>query len=245
MTRHYLFILTIWLVWTSCSDQTTEKTPPNGTGRDSSSVNSFPADTSSLFSLSNVTADEFSKAKNSFKDKILYDSTTLRKKSDTLKIPTDNKIKPFVIFTDTLPNTDETEIRDYQYFGQFPEIGVYIAHLDYYEGSEFILIDKHTGMQTSVWNKPKLSPNDKFIANLSPSYGMEGVPNGIQVWRVNKNGQRISKYIEIDQLVWVPYDFYWETESSLVLHVNSVEKFLEGDGRLKKEGRHFLRLTIK
>ena len=245
MTRHTPFILTIWLVCTSCSDQTAEKTITDQTVRDSSSTINFSTDTSSLYSLSNATGDEFSKAEINFKDKILYDSTNLHKNAGTIKMQTDSKTKPFVTFTDTLPNTDETEIRDYQYFGQFPEIGVYVVHLDYYEGSEYILVHKSTGIQTSVWNKPKLSPSNKFIANLSPAYGMEGVPNGIQIWKVSKDRKATSKHIEIDQLVWVPYEFYWETDNTLVLHANTVEKYLEGEGRPNKKDGFFLRLTIK
>lgn len=244
MTRHAIFILTASLSLTACSNQTADKSRIEKTSVDSSSTTSFTADTSKQFSITNATADDFTKAENKYKDKILYDTTTIRKKGNTIKLSTDNG---GLTLTDTLVETDETAIREYQYYGQFPSISCYIIYEQYYEGSQYILVNKHSGKQTVIWNKPKLSPSDKFVANLSLMLGMEGIPNGMQIWSIDKNDHTVNKFIEIDQQNWAPYNFYWETDSSLIINVNeaSVEKFYDSNGDLNTKDSYFLRLTIK
>lgn len=104
---------------------------------------------------------------------------------------------------------------------------------------------------TTIWNTPSISADNKFIANLSVEYGMEGVPNGIQVWKLNqiKDGSLdsipISKYFELDQLEWVPMDFVWESGKSLILKVVSVDAFMDSREELKDEDYYYLKSTLK
>jgi hypothetical protein len=76
---------------------------------------------------------------------------------------------------------------------------------------------------------------------------MEGEPNGIQIWRLDKNNSSdpISKLIEIDQEVWVPDSVVWETDNSLILKVITVDKYMTLDGKHDPKDYYFLRLKIK
>ena len=203
------------------------------------------------FSITETTAEEFELATSKFKDKTVYDSATFKKKDGEINLPVERKWKPFVTYRDTLLETDETEIREYKYIGQFEDIGYYIVGGSFWEHYECYLIDKRTGRQTTIWNTPTISPNDKFIANLSMAYGLEGVPNGIQVWSIDRNENNqvepisINKYLELDQLIWVPEEFVWETDNSLILKVISVEKFMESSGQPKQSEYYFLKLKLK
>lgn len=82
------------------------------------------------------------------------------------------------------------------------------------------------------------------------NYGLEGVPNGIQIWRIDINEKNqvepitIVKHIEIDQESWVPYDFVWETDNSIILKVVTVEIFLNASGQPKDNDFYFLRLNL-
>src|SRR5690606_35583514 len=123
------------------------------------------------------------------------------------------------------------------YQGQFKKIGFYIVRGSFWEHSEFYLMDKRTGRQTTIWSSPTISPTDKFIANLSMPYGLEGVPNGVQVWRIDKLYKNqvgpisLSKHLELDHQIWAPDDIFWETDNSIILKVAAVDKYMNQSGQ--------------
>jgi hypothetical protein len=210
---------------------------------------SLPNTSSEPFSITTASKNDFNRCKQ--RDYITYDTLLFRKKNGTLKLPTSEKWKPFVIFSDSLVDSDDDKEREFRYLGQFKEIGYYIVSGNFYEHSEDYLIDKNSASQTVIWNDPKISPGREFIANLSMSYGLEGEPNGVQIWRVIKDENNeadpitISKILEIDQQIWVPDDFVWETKNTLILKVIPVAKFWDKTGNLNKNPSDFYYLRIK
>ena len=208
-------------------------------------------DSLQTFSITNATTDDFNNAKRVYIGKTHFDTTTYKKVNGVIKLPVERMWNPFVIFKDTLQNTDKLDIKEYHYLGQFEKIGFYIVGAGLFEYSECYLIDKKTGIKTTIWNTPSISPNDKFIANLSMEYGLDGIPNGVQIWRVDRheNNQSepisISKYLELDQQIWVPVDFVWETDRSLIMKVADIDKYMNENGRTNDSDFYFLRLRIK
>lgn len=200
----------------ACSQATkTKKLKPNEI-----KTNSF--DNLENFSFTSSTSDDFIQAKKNYLNKIKFDSLKLNKINGEIKLPIDEKWKPFISFKDTLLNTDETDVREYKYFGEFENIGLYIIEANYWEHFEYYLINQKTGKQTVIWNYPYISPNNLYIANLSMPYGLEGVPNGIQIWKIDKNSYNnvdLIKYFEIDQQIWAAEDFVWESDNSIILKV--------------------------
>jgi hypothetical protein len=243
MTRQLIFILTILLVACGQNPQSSEKT--------STENKETAIDSLQTFSITKASADDFNKAKKTFKDKILYDTTTFRKVNGEIKLPVEEKWRPFVTFIDTLLNTDDSDVRQYFYVGQFDKIGFYIVGGSFWEHSEYYLIDKKNGGETTLWDSPTISPNDKFIANLSMTYGLEGVPNGIQIWRIDRNEHNqiepisLSKHLELDQQIWVPDDLAWETDQSLILKVVTIEKYLNETGQPNSSDFYYLRLKFQ
>ncbi len=198
-----------------------------------------------------ATIDDFNRAKQFFVDRILYDTATYKKVNGEVKLPIAEGWNPFVSFTDTLLDTDESEVRQYYYVGQFEKIGFYIVKGSFWEHIEYYLIDKRTGRQTIIWSSPAISPANKFIANLSMTYGLEGVPNGIQVWRIDRNQNNqaepisLSKYLELDQQIWAPEDLVWETDNSIILKVAAVDKYMNETGQPKPNDFYYLRLKLQ
>lgn len=243
MTRQLIFILTILL--TACGQKT------QSVYNSSSELKGTSIDSLQTFSIASATVGDFNKAKKIFVDKTLYDSATYRKVKGEIKLPIEEKWRPFITFSDTLLNTDNSDVRQYYYIGQFNKIGFYIVGGSFWEHSEYYLIDKRTGKQTTIWSAPTISPSDKFIANLSLVYGLEGVPNGIQIWRIEKNENNqvepisISKHLELDQQIWAPDDFVWETDNSIILKVASVDKYMNESGLPNENDFYYLRLKIK
>lgn len=220
----------------------------NSQSVDSSSTESKATSSDSLqtFSITNATAYDFNKAKKLFIDKTLYDTTIFKNVNGKIKLPIAEKWRPFVTFTDTLLNTDESEVKQYYYVGQFEKIGFYIVGGSFWEHSEYYLIDKRTGRQTITWSSPTISPTDKFIANASMTYGLEGVPNGIQIWRIERNQNNqlepvsLSKHLELDQQIWAPDDFVWETDNSIILKVAAVDNYMNETGQPKPNDFYYL-----
>ena len=209
-------------------------------------------DSLQTFSITKATADDFDNAKKSFLDKTLYDTTTFKNVNGEIKLPVAEKWRPFVTFTDTLVNTVEAEyVRQYYYVGQYEKIGFYIVGGKFWEHSEYYLIDKRTGNQKTIWSSPTISPSDKFIANLSMPYGLEGVPNGIQVWRIDRNQNNqvepvsLSKHLELDQQIWAPDDFAWESDNSLILKVADVNKYMFENGQPNPSDFYYLKLKFQ
>lgn len=182
------------------------------------------------FSITKVTKDDFLKAKKRYQSQILYDTVVFKKVNGIIKLPTEEKWVPFVIFTDTLTNTDATDIRQYHYLGQFKKIGFYIVEGNFWEHYDCYLIDKRTGKKTTTWNIPIIAPNNKFIADIAPS-GLEGDPVGLQIWNIvnNENNQdepiTIEKYLELNEQIWDPADVVWNTSNSLILKVSSIGNY--------------------
>lgn len=243
MTRQLIVYLTIFITAFGQNSQSA--------GNILSDSKEVTIDSLQTFSITNATANDFNTAKSKSRDKILYDTTTFKKVNGEIKLLIDRKWKPLITFTDTLLKTDETDIREYQYLGQFDKIGFYIVVGSFWEHYECYLIDKRTGKQTTIWNTPIISPDDKFIANLSMAYGLEGVPNGLQIWRIDrqKNNQvepiSLVKHLELDQQIWAPDDFVWETDNSLILKVATVDKFMNENGQPNENDFYYLRLRIK
>lgn len=242
MNRHIIIYLTIFVSACGQNEATVENIESDN--------KEFVNESLQSFSITEVTSDEFEIAKSKSNDKTLYDTINFKKEDGEIKLPVDRNPKPFVIFKDTLSETDETDIREYQYFGQFDNIGFYIVAGRFWEHFEFYLVDKQTGRQTTIWNAPTISPNDKFIANLSMDYGLEGVPNGIQVWSIERNKENqvepisIYKHLEIDQLIWIPEELVWVTDNSFILKVVSVENFMESGGQPKVDDFYYLKMKI-
>jgi hypothetical protein len=214
--------------------------------------------TEKLYDLDTTSITEFNFAKNHYIDDINYDTLNIKKVNGTINLPLDKKNVSFTSFSDSsfsdsLSNSYEIEIEKYNYVGKFDEIGLYIVEGLFWEHFEYYLIDKKSGKKTTLWNKPIISPEENFIANLSMPYGLEGIPNGIQIWKINyksknkKKLSKISKIIEIDQQKWVPINIFWKSDSSLILKVISVENFLETNGDIEKinsNDYYYLRLNI-
>lgn len=205
----------------------------------------YSADSTQSFSIIKASTADFTKAKKNFRDKLVQDTLTIKKVNGVTELPL---IKPHyppsVIFTDTLSGTGETDEREYHYLGHFPDLGKYLVSGTFWEHSACYLIDKKTGNQTTTWNRPYLSPNSQFLGNLSMSYGLEGTPNGIQIWKVEAQNH-LSSYLDLNQQIWVPDDFVWESDNSLILRVTSVGSFLDSNGQPNEKDFYYLRLRLK
>ncbi|MBD0259673.1 MAG: hypothetical protein ICV83_28465 [Cytophagales bacterium] len=201
------------------------------------------------YTIMSATQQAYNQAIQHQTDPVLYDTMAHEKQDGVIRLPLTDPNKPSASFADTLTGTDDTAIRTYLYLGQLPSIGQYIVGGGFWEHSEAYLVDQHTGAVTMLWGIPVLSPSGKFVANLSMPYGLEGEPNGIQVWRVG-NGKRnegkvLAKMIEIDQQAWIPEELVWESDTAFLIKTTSVEQYWQAVEKGQELPRDFTYLLVK
>ena len=236
MNKFKILILTFWAV--GCGQKT--KTIDNGSSVEVEEKPIIKTDSSQKFSLTTATFVDFEKAKSSYFPKMLIDTSIFKKTNGRIYLPTENGN---VIFKDITQDSIDDLNEEYNYVGQFDKIGFYVVKRDFYEGTNYSLVDRHTGEQTEIWNYPLLSPSSNLIANLSmPS--CEEQSRGIQIWKINKHkNKKLQKYIELEQYKWFPDAMFWETENTIILKVSNIDKCVTIDN-LKEIGYYYLRMRI-
>jgi hypothetical protein len=198
------------------------------------------------FSITYSTIENFENAKAKYKVKFIQDTLRIIKKNGVTEIPLERPhYPPSVIFKDKKVNGDDTEGSEYSYLGNFPSISKSLVSGNFWEHYECYLIDNKTGDKTTIWNDPFLSPSSKYLANISLPFGMDGIPNGIQVWKLDtSNRNNLIKYLELDQQIWAPDDFVWDTDNSIILKVVSVDKYLTGNGQPNENEFYYIKMRI-
>ncbi|PSR55350.1 hypothetical protein AHMF7605_18475 [Adhaeribacter arboris] len=170
-----------------------------------------------------------------------------RKENGVLVLKINQKWTPLEAFRDTLLNTDDPEIREYRYLGQNQALHQYLVAGSFYEGFETYLVDKTTGKITPTWAEPSVSPDHKYLANVSRATVMEGEPNGVQVWKVAgpNNSSAIAQHLEIEPQDWEPFELQWESPESIIIKMMPTEKYEQLQAEPKEEDFSYLRLRVK
>lgn len=190
---------------------------------------------SKLYSINPILKSTFDKVKNDF-NPILINNIDL-KEGEKIKIRLEND--SVQIFSDTLTNTDNPVQRVYRYMGKYQEINKHLVEASYWENFYYLLIDGHDGLIDTLWSKPYFSENNSFIIARSLTFGVEGSPNGLQIWKLFNN--ELIKIIEINQQEWIPQDIVWESEKSLLFSFKKVEDYWSQTDSGKN---YYARLTI-
>ena len=178
---------------------------------------------------------EFNAAALKYYNPILFDSTVHQKIDGIIKLPMLKSDSIFVTFRDTFFVQREAELEQYKYIGQFNKLGFYIIEALFYEDAEYYLINNKSGTSTAMWTLPKLSKNNKYIANISTKDGI--FPNGIQIWNIDKDVRIhyrnsniiITKKVQIDQDEWIPEEIVWSDKNTLLIKVLYVNNWLKID----------------
>ena len=205
-------------------------------------VSKLNSSNSNNISISFATREEFKKAKNHYKDQLIEDTLQIMKINGVITLPIRKTEIPSIIFTDSL--VDGEEHREFDYLGHYPNLDMYLVSGSFWEHYECYLVNKKTGEISVIWNEPIISPSSEYLANLSLPYGLEGVPNGIQIWKYNQNEKKLTNWLELDQQIWAPEDLVWENDQTILLKVFSVDKFWESHGALQDKDFYYLRLTL-
>jgi hypothetical protein len=241
MNKLLIVMLTIFI---SCSQQTKQKNKAI-VKYSSTFIHDEPCDN---YTITKATTVDFTYANARYRNLILNDTLVYGKQNGIIKLPLKNKQQ--VVFTDTLQGTDDTNVREYKYEGQYKNVGYYFVSGLFWEFVEGNLVNKSTGAKTAIWTEPIISPNGKRIASLPMPYGLEGTPNGFQIWQVigdanTTSNSSLKKCIEFDQAIWTPIDLAWETDNSFILKVVDIDKYLTNEGVPNTKDAYCLRVKLR
>ena len=155
----------------------------------------------------------------------LYTSLT----DSTIVFETDTGLFYVENIVDTINEIgDET----YHFIGFNNQNLTFVYHGVFWEEYEAYILNKTTGKLDTLWLDPIFSPNDSLLLSQSMQYGMEYVPNGYQVWRLEDDSW--VKIDEINQEKWVPMDMKWVSNTKFIVKCTSVENYLKNHGHDEK-----------
>ena len=197
--------------------ETTEGTETAETVKTTLTHNFEPTQTDK-YSITESSAEEFSQALKNVRHILIKDSAN-KKVNGEIRLSS-------IVFKDQVSKEDESSHITFDYIGHFKETNTSVIHVQFYEGSEIYLVNQTNKQLDTIWNIPKLSQDLNYYFNLSEEYGMEGVPNGFQIWKIKPDGT-LLKHSELDQLVWVPKEFAWLDSQTVILKVISVDKYVQ------------------
>jgi hypothetical protein len=136
----------------------------------------------------------------------------LKKARGRIVIPTAKGPK---VFQDRGVGTDDTEQVQFEYLGYLIGFKCHLLKVNYYETSEYLLIDG-SGMQITLSGEPIFAPNMQHIVAICPGieYG-GGQPNIIELLGL-QNGV-LRKVWSLEPKTWEPYRISWATDKTLLL----------------------------
>ena len=125
----------------------------------------------------------------------------------------------------------ETEISIFQFIEHKKSINYCVIEGSYWEHYENYLIDTKSGNIDTLWTQPRFSPNDSLLTCKSMDYGLEGIPNGIQIWELTPERKWV-KIIEINQRIWIPKKIIWLDNTQIKLSKISIDSYIENTTRI-------------
>lgn len=93
------------------------------------------------------------------------------------------------------------------------DLNVYVIHIQYYEGGEYMLINKNNGEKIKIVGKVKVSPDKQRLVSYNVDLEAGYSPNGFQIIRL-LNDHFIKEY-ELIQDEWGPSNVKWINKNEL------------------------------
>ncbi|MCX8472289.1 MAG: hypothetical protein ORN85_01435 [Sediminibacterium sp.] len=184
--------------------------------------------------INSIREDEYKKAAQT--ERFIIDNSRIKKNKDKLVLNLTENIK--VVLRDSLSNSDNTEQVTYNYIGHFKEVGLYVIIVQYYESVEFLLINDKTGVKTKIWGEPKLSSDNKHIVCSSNAIGYDIMPNGIQMWLIEKDNLILEWVYKQEQ--WGVDGIIWVKENCFYF-IKHIPDFIS---KTKKEEKHYAKISF-
>lgn len=199
---------------------------------------------SEQFDIYKSNREEFQNAKKRYNSNFITDTNFILKINNQFKLKYKNGKSE--IFKDVLNIGDSMAALETHYFylGRFPTIDHYLVFGKFYEFAEYYFINKSTGKKQTISGKPKLSTNNKFLANKNEIGGYGDELFGFQIHTIFKD--KITTFEIYNDFIWYPIDFVWDIDNTLIVQLlNCKNPDFQNGIYDKSKDCEFLRLKFK
>jgi len=108
---------------------------------------------------------------------------------------------------------DGDEVVRFSYRQHLRDLGLYVVHEQYYEGSAYNLVSDRSGRSFYAPELPVVSPNRERLASASAELETGYSPNQLLVWRVT--GDSVAAEFELKPDGWGMADPVWVNDTTL------------------------------
>lgn len=116
----------------------------------------------------------------------------------------------------------------YSIIGKLLNHDITIVLAKYWEGYDYLLINNKSYIIDTIWSLPIVNPyNNQIIVSYSLEWGLEGIPNGLNIVYLNK---QLKRSIKIIQEKWIPVEVIWKDDSTLFVKTTPVDKYYDKNG---------------
>ena len=186
---------------------------------------------------------EFNKAKKSFKNSFVADTSNIKKQKNQLILRLKNGRK--IAFQDKIKSDEflQTEDSIYTYLGQFPGLNHYLVNGRFYENTEYYFINKTNGKSTKLAGFPVVSENSLYLAYTNEMGGLMDEKFGFQIHKLHAKTPYLIEIL--NDFKWYPLDLTWDKDNTLLVKIIdcSYKDFISGKLKQSKNCI-FLRLEF-
>ena len=169
-----------------------------------------------VFNLDSISEKEFKTA-----DKQSYKESDSEVIEDTVNVKRDSLKLAFHLRNgaDSVLINDTTEgwsnYIDYSYIESCKDIDYWLLGIGYYEGSQYLIVDRENGKKIWIWGMPVYSPDNKHFVTYSCDLEAGYDSNGFQLFEI-RNNKAIHKWSKIIR-DWGPIEIRWKNDSTLYI----------------------------
>lgn len=109
----------------------------------------------------------------------------------------------------------------FHYVQSCKDIDYWLVFISYYEGSEYLLMDKDDGNKIYVWGPPVVSPDKKHFITYSCDIEAAYDYNGIQLFEISGRKAILKWKKEIN--LWGPDEVRWKDDNTLYIKKYSID----------------------
>ena len=181
----------------------------------------------------------FDSKKNTAVNFFVADTTAIQKRNGIIEVVCKNKT---VKYTNVASDNDGMQI--FSYAGQFQFLNKYLIAGSYYEGGDYIFIDKTTGAETNTFvDFPNVSPDKKNIICVN-SNGYESTAD-LELYEIADT--KINHVMSVSFKNWMTLaennEMFWSTDGYLYLTVHNAKNFWKENGQYNDKCQ-YIRIKI-
>lgn len=189
-----------------------------------------------------VDKSTYLKAQTQSVNQLLSDTLAVKKTNGAISlIAQDHSV---IVLMDNEVDNDSHEV--YHYVGQIEALQKYLVEANYYEMTNYLLIDKKNGEKKTYSGFPYLAFDKRHLVTFSPE--MESLGTEFSLFQIDDN-QQVKEVFSCLFKNWMPYvdviqNVFWTADGYVYLPVNHGATYWD-EGAYNTANSQYIRIKIK